>query len=1173
MDQCLKANVKVHKYPFSSSAKLATEVQSVSLVGSVKVTMILQTLVGQVIIHNVPCEVTDAAMDEVLLGNDVLKHLGIDVSGLLAEMGDREVNMDPLGDEMYQEFIDFGETNEAEIRAGIDKMVSEALEAGLPAEKGEDWSSLLHKFADVWRIKLGKDPPARVDPMYVNYNREKKPWRHKNRRYSLVHRQFMKYYTDRLVEHGFVYENRNARYVSPAYIVPRVPNPVKIETDFRFTVDAREPNNLSDVGQWPMPIMEQVQEHLAGARYFAAIDLKDGYWQCPVHEDCQELFSFATDQAVFTPNRVIHGATGAVLYFQSVMQKSFEDMLYVTLIIWMDDFLLYARTVDELYAAIHKFLLRCRQIGVKLAVKKCKIFTTVVQWCGKELSASGIKNDSSRLQGLRDLPAPITAADLMKFLYAVNWIRTTIPDYARIAQHLQQKLDEVLKGKGRTKKKAQTVILEWSVEDQQCFEAIKHAVMSSVEQAHPDHAKEFILMTDACDKGWGVVLFQASSFDSSKALADQDLEPLYFLSGTFKGSSLHWAINEKEAYPIIEGVKRLRHLLLRPKGFKLLCDHRNLVFLFNEQVGQRLPTRSKLLRWALELQSYRYVIEHLEGERNLWADLLSRWVQPVGFKAIKAGSKIRKGQRSNRISVVYPRVHPLNDLQWPSTAHIREIQAAVSSPFGVHFREEVELFVNENNKIWIPEEAEELKRTLMVIAHNGASGHRGVQSTKLRLQRKFWWKKMQQEVQVFVKECILCRLSKGKPTIRRPWGLHGEITRRNQVLHLDFLFIGESNTGMWYILVLKDGLSHYLELVVCSEASSAIAVVALMDWVKRFGIPEAIFTDQGPHFRSEFLKEFIHRMGMGQSFSTPYCAWSNGAAERPNQEILALLRIMLPEFNLSHEQWTLVVQLIQFALNQAIVVSLAERAPVEVFTGLPISDPLNFAINQETRQLLSSQWSQKDIGEHCRALHEALMNMTIEAREVTQKLQQINRSKDNLHLFPFEIGDYVLWSRVDRKGPSGKLYATWTGPHQIVDSKSSHVFFLKHLVKGHVFPAHVSRMDFFSDEKLQITEDLCNLVSKQGEELDISRIDDLRWNGGQKQFEFLVFWDGFGAAEATWEPLQSLFPQVPVLVLQFLKGFQDKPLVRKLWNKHKALIEAWATKKVIDLSPFPWNKF
>ena len=37
------------------------------------------------------------------------------------------------------------------------------------------------------------------------------------------------------------------------------------------------------------------------------------------------------------------------------------------------------------------------------------------------------------------------------------------------------------------------------------------------------------------------------------------------------------------------------------------------------------PTAQKLQRWALEIQRFRYEIEHIKGEDNLWDDMMTRW--------------------------------------------------------------------------------------------------------------------------------------------------------------------------------------------------------------------------------------------------------------------------------------------------------------------------------------------------------------------------------------------------------------------------------------------------------------------------------------------------------------------------------------------------------------------
>ncbi|KAE8881240.1 hypothetical protein PF005_g26844 [Phytophthora fragariae] len=46
----------------------------------------------------------------------------------------------------------------------------------------------------------------------------------------------------------------------------------------------------------------------------------------------------------------------------------------------------------------------------------------------------------------------------------------------------------------------------------------------------------------------------------------------------------------------------------------------------------------------------------------------------------------------------------------------------------------------------------------------------------------------------------------------------------------------EGEGGLKYVLVLKDGMSGYVELVACLQATVDTAYRALIDWFKRFGV-------------------------------------------------------------------------------------------------------------------------------------------------------------------------------------------------------------------------------------------------------------------------------------------------------------------------------------------------
>ncbi|KAE8958724.1 hypothetical protein PR002_g30774 [Phytophthora rubi] len=111
------------------------------------------------------------------------------------------------------------------------------------------------------------------------------------------------------------------------------------------------------------------------------------------------------------------------------------------------------------------------------------------------------------------------------------------------------------------------------------------------------------------------------------------------------------------------------------------------------------------------------------------------------------------------------------------------------------------------------------------------------------LRDEFVVEDLRVRVEQFVSDCLLCKHVKGGKLIQRPWNSTHTATRRNELLHMDFLQMGESYGESQYLLVLKDDLSHYCELVACESDNGLVAASAVLDWYKRFGLPETWMSD------------------------------------------------------------------------------------------------------------------------------------------------------------------------------------------------------------------------------------------------------------------------------------------------------------------------------------------
>ena len=80
---------------------------------------------------------------------------------------------------------------------------------------------------------------------------------------------------------------------------------------------------------------------------------------------------------------------------------------------------------------------------------------------------------------------------------------------------------------------------------------------------------------------------------------------------------------------------------MRPDGFTVYCDHRNLVHMFAPAQDVKKHIRGKLLRWGLQLQQYRYNLEHVPGDTNVVADMFSRWGGPVTVQSKNVTGKAK----------------------------------------------------------------------------------------------------------------------------------------------------------------------------------------------------------------------------------------------------------------------------------------------------------------------------------------------------------------------------------------------------------------------------------------------------------------------------------------------------------------------------------------------------
>ena len=151
--------------------------------------------------------------------------------------------------------------------------------------------------------------------------------------------------------------------------------------------------------------------------------------------------------------------------------------------------------------------------------------------------------------------------------------------------------------------------MKWTEECEEAFMTLKKRLCSFPVLQTPDFQKRFLVQVDASAVVIGAVLAQGEPREEL---------PVLYLSRKLLPRETRYSTIEKECLAIKWALDSLRYYLLG-REFDLHTDHRALTWI------QTMKDRnSRVTRWYLELQPFRFCVRHKAGKENVTADYLSR---------------------------------------------------------------------------------------------------------------------------------------------------------------------------------------------------------------------------------------------------------------------------------------------------------------------------------------------------------------------------------------------------------------------------------------------------------------------------------------------------------------------------------------------------------------------
>ena len=641
----------------------------------------------------------------------------------------------------------------------------------------------------------------------------------------------------------------------------------------RFCVDYRELNKHTHTEGGVIPIIHEMLRRLGDKRpkYFAVMDLTQGYYQAPLSPESQKYTAFTTFMGVYEWTRVPMGLKNAVRYFQQVMSAEvLSGLIYQICEIYIDDIIVFGNTEDEFMHNLEQVFIRLSEKNITLNPKKCKFGLETIQYVGHTINKDGISFTRDKLDRVANFPKPCRQGELKSFLGLANYFHTHIKNHSSICAPLNNLLKDYHKG----------MKIKWNPEAEKAFDDLKTMIDNCPTLFFLDPNAPVYLHTDASEYGLGAYLFQIVTVNGI-----QIERPVEFISKAFTPVQLRWSIPEKEAYAIFYAVRRWDHLL-RDIYFVLRTDHKNLVYL-NEK-----DASAKIKRWKLLIQEYNFDIEHIAGTLNIIADAFSR----------------------------------LCDNNKPT----HELDILLQEEF-----EETMSLLDLEHELWALDEEPELTPEIsekIAQCHNAMCGHGGVKRTvKKLISKEENFPHMRELVNMFIKACPFCQKQNYRKTDNVIKRFTTAQTKVMQRLSVDTVSLSEDEEGFLGVIVVICNFSRWVMCYPVRSLGAEDCAWALLQHFGIFGIAKEILSDNGTQFCNQIITELIKVVGAEHITTTPYSSEENSIVERSNKEVIRHLRAMLFDRN-TIKEWRRYLPFAQRICNAEVISSIGE-SPARILFG------------------------------------------------------------------------------------------------------------------------------------------------------------------------------------------------------------------------------------------------
>ncbi|QRV88669.1 Transposon Tf2-1 polyprotein [Ceratobasidium sp. AG-Ba] len=172
---------------------------------------------------------------------------------------------------------------------------------------------------------------------------------------------------------------------------------------------------------YPLPLVKDLLITLRKAKIISKLDLKWGYNLVCIKEGNKWKAAFKTKCSLFEPLVMQFGLANAPAVVMHFMNKIFQDLLGVYVVVYMDDILIFSETEEDCIKHVKEVLRQLKENKLYCAMETCTFHVTEINYLGLIIAPGGVKVDLAKVTKAVDWDTPENVTDIQSFIGFLNF--------------------------------------------------------------------------------------------------------------------------------------------------------------------------------------------------------------------------------------------------------------------------------------------------------------------------------------------------------------------------------------------------------------------------------------------------------------------------------------------------------------------------------------------------------------------------------------------------------------------------------------------------------------------------------------------------------------------------------------------------------------------------------